>query len=247
MCAGAGAFSDKGYKNTSYGYELRPVYSDGSLVPSGWLIDNYYESGGQLKPKEEGAYETKYHFDRDGDGALDDTEDALTYDLRFTHRLHSGVMWLRTVPISQRQRDTDLRVLMQDYVDDIAGAGYETVDLDTMSVIEKRYAAEVLNRQEGTLGEKPAFAAEFSVANIDQLHVAQEARKRRVKVVLVRPGFQYKVDARSTWCSANDMTKSDYVYFPVLLIAGWYHAISFTARTLRLPLEPGSSPLPVSS
>ena len=33
----------------------------------------------------------------------------------------------------------------------------------------------------------------------------------------------------------------------LLLIAGWYHAISFTARALRLPLEPGSAPLPVAS
>jgi alkylhydroperoxidase family enzyme len=32
----------------------------------------------------------------------------------------------------------------------------------------------------------------------------------------------------------------------VLLLAGWYHAISFAVRALRLPLEPGTSPLPRS-
>ncbi|VVJ24017.1 Uncharacterised protein [Amycolatopsis camponoti] len=26
----------------------------------------------------------------------------------------------------------------------------------------------------------------------------------------------------------------------VLLVCGWYHAISFTVRALRLPLEPGT-------
>ncbi len=30
----------------------------------------------------------------------------------------------------------------------------------------------------------------------------------------------------------------------VLLLAGWYHAISYAVRALRLPLEPGTSPLP---
>jgi alkylhydroperoxidase family enzyme len=31
----------------------------------------------------------------------------------------------------------------------------------------------------------------------------------------------------------------------LILIAGWYHAISFAVRALRLPLEPDTSPLPV--
>jgi alkylhydroperoxidase family enzyme len=30
----------------------------------------------------------------------------------------------------------------------------------------------------------------------------------------------------------------------VLLLAGWYHAISFAVRALRLPLEPGTAPRP---
>lgn len=29
----------------------------------------------------------------------------------------------------------------------------------------------------------------------------------------------------------------------LLLLAGWYHAISYVARALRLPLEPGTAPL----
>jgi alkylhydroperoxidase family enzyme len=30
----------------------------------------------------------------------------------------------------------------------------------------------------------------------------------------------------------------------LILICGWYHAISFTVRALRLPLEPGTGPIP---
>jgi alkylhydroperoxidase family enzyme len=30
----------------------------------------------------------------------------------------------------------------------------------------------------------------------------------------------------------------------LLLLCGWYHAISFTVRALRLPMEPGTAPVP---
>jgi hypothetical protein len=30
----------------------------------------------------------------------------------------------------------------------------------------------------------------------------------------------------------------------LLLLCGWYHAISFTVRALRLPMEPGTGPIP---
>lgn len=30
----------------------------------------------------------------------------------------------------------------------------------------------------------------------------------------------------------------------LLLLCGWYHAISFAVRVLRRPLEPGTSPMP---
>lgn len=30
----------------------------------------------------------------------------------------------------------------------------------------------------------------------------------------------------------------------LLLLCGWYHAISFTVRALRLPIEPGTGPVP---
>ena len=33
----------------------------------------------------------------------------------------------------------------------------------------------------------------------------------------------------------------------LLLLCGWYHAISFTVRSLRLPLEPGTAPIPSPS
>lgn len=199
------------------------------MLPDGWQLDNYYRKFGStssLTPKDGEGYVTKFRFDKDGDGTPDITEPAHTFDLRFTHRNHSGVIWLRAVPLSQRLGETDLRVLTQGYLEDVAGAGYEAVELGSRKlVVEKRFAAELVGREEGTLGRKPAFAADFFVANVDQVRVTSAARDRRVKIVIVRPGFTYSLrgDAGPGWANSNEPTvrrTQPSIDFPVILIAG---------------------------
>jgi Carboxymuconolactone decarboxylase family len=46
----------------------------------------------------------------------------------------------------------------------------------------------------------------------------------------------------STWSALSDAVGEDGA-LDVILVCGWYHAISFAVRALRLPLEPGTSPL----
>ncbi|MEV6832510.1 carboxymuconolactone decarboxylase family protein [Amycolatopsis sp. NPDC051102] len=43
-----------------------------------------------------------------------------------------------------------------------------------------------------------------------------------------------------TWAALEDAVGQDGV-LDLLLVCGWYHAISFTVRALRLPLEPGTA------
>lgn len=59
------------------------------------------------------------------------------------------------------------------------------------------------------------------------------------------------VDALHTESDLSDEQWADLVSaagedgaLEVVLLCGWYHAISFAARTLRLPLEPGTSGFP---
>jgi hypothetical protein len=212
---------------------VRAQDASGALLPNGWAIDNYYPKGspdGPLEAKEFGAYKMHLNLDTDGDGRYDESVSMPAYDLRFVHRTHSGVIWLRTVPLSEILREKDLRVLMQEYIDDVAGAGYEVVNFeDANAVSEKRFAAELLAREEGTLGGRPAYAAEFAVANIDQIHVARDARRSHVKVVLVRPGFDYGWGTRGGGGLFGHNLKlpkkevpreGPAVKFPVLMIAG---------------------------
>lgn len=210
-----GALTPEGYKHAKYDYAVQPLEGTATLLPEEWAIDNLYVGrGGDLEAKDSGDYTTKYQLDTDGDGTPDISPKTYTYDLRYVHRVHSGVVWLRTVPTPEIDRDRALRVLMQDYLDRIAGGSYELVGFDDeRHIVEKRFATELLARGEGTIANVPAYAAEFAVANVDQLQVAHDARRMRVKLVLIRPGFAYEVADRY-----EGDTKVD---FPVLLIAGF--------------------------
>jgi hypothetical protein len=93
-------------------------------------------------------------------------------------------------------------------------------------VVEKRFAAELRGRESGTVAGKPAFAAEFAVANIDQVRVAKDARQSLVKVVIVRPEFVYT--PRRYWASQDSKGPE----FPVLLVLGVASAPEDFSRAL---------------
>ncbi len=203
-----GEFDQHGYLNTQYGYR---VVNDGSeLLGPDWLIDNFYPRNNALEPKQVDEYTITYELDVNGDGQMDLKEKTLLYDLRYKHKSHDASIWLRAFPVSAELRDKDLRVLVQRYVDAVAGAGYEAVKLGAGVVVEeRRFAPQMLER--GTArasAELDAYMATFDVANVDEIAVSPNARKRRVQVVMVRPPFEHT-------------SKRTSATFPVLMIAGY--------------------------
>ncbi len=207
-----GTLTPEGYEHGKYAMAIDNS-AGASLLPEGWRLDSAYEKHGKLKAKNTPDYETKFSFDTDGDDKVDTNRTELIYDLRYVHKVHSGVIWLRTVPISNELREKELRVLMQDYVDEVAGAGYEVVNIgQARLMMEKRYAAEILHRGRGEIGSAEAYGASFAVANIDQVQVDKDARRERVMVVISRPGFEYEIGPHSG---------SKGTSYPVLFIAGY--------------------------
>ncbi len=207
-----GTLTPEGYTHGKYAMAIDNSAGE-SLLPEGWRLDSAYEKHGKLKAKNTPDYETKFSFDTDGDDKIDTNRTELIYDLRYVHKVHSGVIWIRTVPISNELREKELRVLMQDYVDEVAGAGYEVVNIgQARLMVEKRYAAEILRRGRGEVGGEAAYGASFAVANIDQVQVDKDARRERVMVVISRPGFEYDVGPHSGSKGAS---------YPVLFIAGY--------------------------
>jgi hypothetical protein len=230
-----GALTPTGYESNHPTY--RVVKNGSQFLDDAWMLDNYYTGEfGKLHPKVDGIYKTSFAVDPDGAGKFDAKLDAVTYDLRFEHKKHAAFIWLRSVPTADDLRDKDLRVLMRDYVEEIAGAGYEAVQLTgAPKVVEKRYAAEIVAQGEAKLASKDAYYAVIDVANIDQIKLTPSTRHVRVELVFARPGTDYVARPQSRGTMA----------FPALLVAGYanfpedFAADEAAFRTLLADIEIG--------
>jgi hypothetical protein len=165
-----------------------------------------------LVPKDTAEYLTNFHFDVDGDGSADTSEKDFLYELRFASLHNDGIIWLRTFPIATYDAQKELRVLMKEYIDGASVAGYEVVVFGgwAAGLVERRYAGKVLQEHETTLAGATAYEATVDVANVDRIKVEPDAVEKRVKMVLVRPGFTRTVKS-----------KNRKYQFPVLLLAGY--------------------------
>jgi len=125
-----------------------------------------------------------------------------------------ATIWLRTFPISDDLRNKDLRVLVQRYVDEVSGAGFEAVQLGprTKILAEKRFAAQTLSRGQLTIAGQPAYETSFDVANVDEVAINKTARKTRVRIALIRTPFAYQASPRPGKQGAQ---------FAVLMLAGY--------------------------
>jgi hypothetical protein len=128
--------------------------------------------------------------------------------------VRDAVVFVRTLPIGGDLRDKDLRVLVQRYIDEVSGAGYEAVQLNGQTVVaEQRFAAELRERGNAKLAGQDAYQATFDVANVDQLKVSPNARRTRVRIVFARTPFEH-VLPRTPGMIAG-------VKYPVLMVAGY--------------------------
>ena len=215
-CAPAprGAIGPEGFRHNDYAYRV-VAQKDGAFLPESWKLDNYYKGTNDLKPKDGKDWVVEYSLDEDGDGEVDVKVEELVYDLRFEHLVHDGVIFLRTIPISTDMQQKKLSVLMERYIEGIAGAGYEVVSLNSRSqlLVEKRYAAAVVGKGPTKLAGRDAYVVLLEVANIDQLKIDPNARKERVELVLLHTDFEYQIK------SVNENVKPS--VFPVIMFAGY--------------------------
>ncbi|MBN9164442.1 MAG: hypothetical protein J0I07_26000 [Myxococcales bacterium] len=207
-----GTVTPRGFQHSVYKYSVE-ARTDGSLMSTEWKLDNYYYSARkELVEKDSTGYVVTVELDENGDGKYETRAEQHVYDLRFKHLVHDGRIFIRTFPVSQDLGKKKLSVLMQNYVEGVAGAGYEVVRLHPQEevVIEKRYAAAIEEQGPATLAGLSAHVATLSVANTEQLKVDPHARKERVQLVLLHTNFVYK-----------SRTSSNRGRFPVLLLAGY--------------------------
>jgi alkylhydroperoxidase family enzyme len=88
-----------------------------------------------------------------------------------------------------------------------------------------------------------AFFAERAALTADQVTSLGTGRPADRAVLRAVDELHTSHDlADATWDGLVDAAGADGA-LDLLLLCGWYHAISFTVRSLRLPLEPGTAPI----
>jgi hypothetical protein len=221
-CATKTSFRGPAYQHEEHAYAV--AYDDAKrlqILGDEWILDNYRrvpaktaEEPDSLVRKTTSEYLTSYSFDLDDNGSFEDKVKRPAYDLLFKNRRTNAQIWLTTIPLSRELADKELRVLLNNYVENISGSGFVVFDLGA-SHSGKRFSTRVVERGDAELSGKPALVATVEVANVDQLELSPNARRDQVRIVMTRP------EVRMVRGKKGDGSVDGRVPFRVLLIAGY--------------------------
>jgi hypothetical protein len=213
-----------------------------ALMSEDWSLDNWetYPDGSPREPREGEGWTSNLAVDLDGDGTADAHGPVPTFDLRFSHRRDGALVWIRTIPVSERVAERDLSVVAHDYVEEAAGANYSGVCFGGCVLLEEsRYATTAVAEGEAWVAGVVAYDITFDMANVDQLLLDASARSARLRVVIVRPGYRTALDRglRPAWV-------------PVVVVIGYVqvpdrfdeHVAEFEALLRRIDFWPGGVP-----
>lgn len=181
-----------------------------------WQVDNFWVQPGPngYLPKDGAEYISERRYDTDGNGEPETIAREPFYDLLLDHTQKDASLFVRTVPMAAKDKDKDLAVFAERYVEAVAGAGSIAVRFGAegpVGSIERRYASRVLHSQTCTVSKREAYRVDFEVANVDQLQLSDRTRWKRGSVVLVRTGYGHRV---------RPAAGAGHADYPVLMLIG---------------------------
>ena len=202
-----------------YSYEIPYLGSAASeILGPDWMIDNYRLEPGvrhvenRWVHKRDPEFVTTRAFDVDGDGRFDIKRyKEPIYDLRLTHRITDGVIFLGTTPVSAEEDKKLLSVLAQRMVDSASSTGvFLTVEPSgEVRVAERRFGTTLRESRDCLVGGRPAHLVSFEMTDVNRAQAGDGLATRKVELVVVDAGFREEVKLNDTAAS-----------FRVLLVAG---------------------------
>ncbi len=200
------------FQHETYPYAVFYTAEGDPLSPLGkaWRTANF-------EPDEQGGYRTKRgreheivrSYDTDADGSADTQEKGLLYDLLLQHAEKDATMWVSTTPIAPKERELPLSVFAERYVEAAAAAGEIPAGLPDLANTG-RVASHILHTQPCEVSKREALQIDFELA--DTAQPGAGVQWRRGRVVMVRTGYEHRVQQVST-----GQTTSAY---PVLMTIG---------------------------
>ena len=214
-----GVLSAEAFHHPSYPYAIH--YVDPSLpglkaiVGDSWRIKNFYQRGGEWRPKP--GYTVKLDWDRYDDGRVDERLVVPSHEFLFEHVRDDGRLWLQVRPISTHIGDKQLKTLARRYIEGIAGSGTVFVQFKDVAVArENTLATRTLGGMTCEVAGREAFMATFEIADVDQIKLSESARWKRASIVLIRTGFSHEL--RATEYVDGEVRA---LTMPTLMIAGY--------------------------
>jgi len=193
-CAETGStWNAAGYQQSVFGYAV--AYRDAkarAMAGPDWQVDNYRldSTTNQWEEKTGADYMAYREQDLNQDGTISTGErvEEAIFDLRLTNKRNNGVLWSKAHPLLFEQSDRDLDVILDNYVDALAGNGlYARGSLFGVERTKARnFTTFLVSKTIGRIGGRDALLGTIEIAEVDRLKQDPNHRTGVVRLALVK-------------------------------------------------------------
>jgi hypothetical protein len=188
-----GTFNDTGYRQEAFGYQV--AFRDAkakTFAGADWQIDSHRHDtiSGQLEEKTGSEYVALREEDLNQDGSIGFGErgEEPIYDLKLLNKKNNGVIWAKAHPFLPETAETDLEVILDNYVDALAGHGrYAQGNLFGVERAKVRnYTTFLVGKRLEKIGDRTVLTGTIEIAEVDRLKTDPAHRSGVIKLALVK-------------------------------------------------------------
>jgi hypothetical protein len=275
-CATSGGmFNEAGYRQVAFGYQV--AFRDAkakAFAGADWQLDSHRHDkiSGQIEEKDGNDYVAVREEDlnQDGNIGFGERSEEPIYDLKLLNKKNNGVIWAKAHPFLPETAETDIEVILDNYVDSLAGHGrYAQGNLFGIERSKVRnYTTYLVGKRIEKIGSRDALVGTIEIAEVDRLKADPAHRSGVIKLALVKircftigncrrenPDVNVEtgkreldrwplVDCRGKKCHART----------ALLVVGYYNTPAYFASglpdlddLLKRISFPDSEPLPIAA
>jgi hypothetical protein len=188
-----GTFNDAGYRQQVFGYQV--AYRDAktkTFAGSDWQIDSHRHDSisGQIEEKTGNEYVATREEDLNQDGSIGfgERSEEPIYDLKLLNKKNNGVIWAKAHPFLAETAETDIEVILDNYVDSLAGHGrYAQGNLFGVERSKVRnYTTFLVGKHLEKVGGREVLIGTIEIAEVDRLKTDPAHRNGVIKLALVK-------------------------------------------------------------
>ena len=186
----AGRLESNRFQHERYPYAVFYPKGASRSAPFGaaWRVENLNAASSRTGTKHGDAYTLNRVYDLNDDGRGDFERLEPRYDLLLENTTQDAAMWLATVPLAQKESDTQLPELAARYVRAMAASGELVPEFGPESTVPPAQSSAVLRID----GQKPCSLSKREALRVDA-SFDQQGAQRATTLTFVRTGYTDRV------------------------------------------------------